>query len=30
MSKITYADKEYIYENAEIPEINKITDGNMN
>lgn len=30
MSKITYTDKEYIYENAEIPEINKITDGNMN
>ena len=30
MSKITYADKEYIYENASIPEINKITDGNMN
>ena len=26
MSKITYTDKEYIYENAEIPEINKITD----
>src|SRR5574344_417882 len=30
MSKITYSDKEYIYENASIPEINKITDGNMN
>lgn len=30
MSKITYTDKEYIYKNAEIPEINKITDENMN
>jgi hypothetical protein len=30
MSKITYTDKVAIYENASIPEINKITDGNMN
>lgn len=30
MSKITYSDKEFIYENASIPEINKITDENMN
>src|SRR5574344_823792 len=30
MSKITYTDKEYIYKNDSIPEINKITDVNMN
>ena len=30
MSKITYADKEYIYKNDEIPAINKITDDDMN
>lgn len=30
MTKITYSDKSYLHENVSIPEVNKVTDTNMN